>query len=81
MIRIYFVLGIVTLVDSHDYALSVIVRHRYVVSIILTNPSKMPSPEVAQLGSTFHRCSFATFSSCSLSETSLGLIAADQVNN
>jgi hypothetical protein len=43
-----------------------------------TRPSKIPSPVVAQLGSTFHTWSFAIFSSWSLSETSLGRIAVSR---
>ena len=38
-------------------------------------PSKMPSPVVAQLGSTFQTWSLAILSSCSLSETSFGRMA------
>ena len=41
----------------------------------LTSPSKMPSPVVAQLGSTFHTWSFAILSNCRRSETSFGRIA------
>lgn len=40
----------------------------------------MPSPVVAQLGSTFQTWSFATFSSWSLSETSLGRMASPAVS-
>jgi hypothetical protein len=46
-----------------------------------TRPSKMPSPVVAQLGSTFHTWSFAIFSSWSLSETSLGRMAVVDVSS
>jgi len=40
-----------------------------------TNPSKIPSPVVAQLGSTFHTWSLAILSNCRRSETSFGRIA------
>lgn len=44
-------------------------------------PSKMPSPVVAQLGSTFHVWSLAIRCRSSMSETSLGLIAAKNPTN
>jgi hypothetical protein len=39
------------------------------------NPSKIPSPVVAQLGSTFHTWSLAILSNCRRSETSFGRMA------
>lgn len=42
---------------------------------VLTRPSKMPSPVVAQLGSTFQTWSLAILSNCRPSDTSFGRMA------
>ena len=65
--------GSLTLFESHAWGMlelkSQMTRNER------TSPSKMPSPVVAQLGSTFHTWSLAILSNCSRSETSLGRIA------
>lgn len=67
--------GSLTLLLSHACGLISDLSSFSKSSDIHTSPSKIPSPVVAQLGSTFHTWSFAIFSSCSLSETSLGRMA------
>jgi hypothetical protein len=68
--------GSLTLLESHAWCSVSGALDQTWLQLKRTSPSKMPSPVVAQLGSTFHTWSLAIFSSCRRSETSFGRMAA-----
>jgi hypothetical protein len=68
--------GSLTLFESHAWCSVSSVLDLVWLQLGRTSPSKMPSPVVAQLGSTFHTWSLAIFSNCRRSETSFGRMAA-----
>jgi len=71
----YLVGGTLTLFESHA-CIALVVEGLLEENGVRTRPSKMPSPVVAQLGSTFQTWSFAMLLSFSFSDTSFGRMAA-----